>query len=384
MPSIILVDSNINDAGFLAFFSRVPKELTGQEQFKWEVDNFLNLTDTVDGAVSGTTATTIGVDNPTRYNAGDLWLNKRSGEIMQIKSVNVSSGNITVTRAVSALNSSGGTSAAAISDADTLVRLAPAVGENSSRMTTKTTTPSEISNYCQAFRWDLSLSRRQIKRTFETGDDLPYQTQKQLKEAQKQLNATFIDGEKARYTNDDGDDVTLTQGMRGVPSTYTWAVGGTMHENALDEFLVEEGLRKGSRNKVLFASTKVILALTQIAKDRLEYSFMNLGPKKGGIGIEILEYMAPNGGRLHIVEDRHMSEAHNGDAFGVDMSQLKRKVFSRNGFDDDLHFIPDTHDKDDMGRVTTLYGDMGLQYGAEETHFKITGVTGGAKGNSSL
>ena len=383
MKSIILIDSNLNDAGFLAFFSRVPKEITAQEKFNWDVDNFLTLTDTVDGAVTGTTATTIGVDNPTRYIPGQLWLNKRTGEIYQVTAVNTATSNITVKRAVTALSSSGGTAAAAISDADTLIRLAPAVGENSSRQSTQTTTPTAVFNYTQAFRWDLSLSRRQIKRQYETGDELPYQTQKQLKEAQKQLNAAFIDGERARFTSN-GDDITLTAGIRGVPSTHTWAVGGTMHENSLDEFLVENGLRQGSRNKVLFASTNVILAFTQVAKERLTHNIVPFGPAKGGMGMQVLEYMAPNGGKLMIVEDRHLSEAHNGDAIGVDMGQLKRKVFTRNGFDDDLHFIADTQDKDDLGFVTTLYGDMGLQYGAEQTHFKITGVTGGAIGTSSL
>jgi len=384
LPSIMLIDSNINDAAFLAFFSKTPKMNTSLEEFKWEVDQFRSLSDTVDGAVTGTTATTIGVDNPKRFNAGEVWVNKRTGELMYIKSVNNSTSNIIVTRGISALNSSGGTAAAAITDADTLIRLAPAVGENSSRQTTKTTTPTQITNYCQQVRWDLSFSRRQVKREFLTGAEMPYQTKKALKEAQKSLNATFIDSEKARYTNDDGDDVTLTQGMRGVPSTHTYAVGGTLHESSLDDFLMKNGLRQGSRNKVLFCSVDVLQAFTEIAKDRLEYSFMNLDSQSGGIGLEVLQYMAPNGGKLFLTEDRHMSENHGGDAFGVDMSQIKRRVFSNNGIDDDLMIIPDTQDKDDMGKVSTLYGDMGLEYGAEQHHFSITGVTGGAKGQSTL
>jgi len=178
LPTILLIDGDIEEAAFLAFFSAVDKVMTGQEEFKWEVDTFRELSDTVDGAVSGTTATTIGVDNPTRFNVNEVWVNKRTGELMAIKSVNNATSNIVVTRGVGALNSSGGTAAAAINDADTLIRLSPAVGENSNRQTTKTTTPSQITNYCQQFRWDLSMSRRQQKRQFETGPDLPYQLKK--------------------------------------------------------------------------------------------------------------------------------------------------------------------------------------------------------------
>ena len=384
LPKIILIDEDIRNAGFTAFYSRVDKEMTAQEKFFWDVDEYLSLTDTTSAAVSGTTGTTINVSNPKYFIPGQIWVNTRTSEVMQIKSVNNSSSEITVTRAISALNSGGGTAAAAINSGDTLVRLSPAVGENSSRQTTQTTTPTETYNYCQAMRWDLSLSRRQIKRAYETGDEMPYQTKKQMQEAMKQLNGTLIAGERGRFTNDSGDDVTLTRGIKNVPTTYTWSVGGTMHENSLDEFLVEEGFRKGSRNKVLFASTKVILAFTQIGKDRLSYNFVDFGTKQGGMGIRVLSYMSPDGGELMIVEDRFLSDAYNGTAIGVDMSQLKRKVFSRNGFDDDLHIIPDTQDNDDVGKVSTLYCDMGLQYGAEQHHFLITTVDGGAIGTSSL
>jgi len=382
LPKIILIDEDITNAGFLAFFTRVTKEGTSQEKFNWDVDQYRPLSDLVNGAVSGTTATTIDVDNPTYFNVNELWTNKRTGEIMQIVSVNTATSQITVVRAISALNSSGGTAAAAINDNDTLIRVGPVVGENSSRQTTATTTPSQVFNYCQQMRWDLSLSRRQIKRAYETGDELPYQTKKQLMEAKKQINGTFLVGEKSRFTDSDGNDVTTTGGIMNVPTTYNYAVGGTLHENAFDEFLIEEALRVGSRNKLWFASTQQILAITQIAKERLTYNFVAFGEKSGSIGVQVMEYMAPNGGKLMIVEDRFLSENFNGDGVIVDMSQLKRRVFSRNGFDDDLHIIPDTNDPDDLGHVSTLYCDMGLQWGAEQNHALITGVTGGATGSS--
>lgn len=380
-PSIILIDENIRDAGFLAFYSRVPSMGTDQEQFFWDVDQFLAVTDTLDGAVSSTTQTTIQVDNPLFFIPGQLWMLKRTGEYLYIKEVNNSTSQLTVTRGVTALNSSGGTAAAAMLDADTLVRIAPVVGENSSRQTTQTTTPTASNNYCQQFRFDLHLSRRQIKRRFDTGDELPYQTMKQLKEARMALNRQFLVGEKARYTNDDGDDVTITGGIKPQISTYTWAVGGTMNEYNWNEFLVEEGFRRGSANKILFCSTQVYLAFVEMGLDRLEYN-IPFGSREAPIGVKVTEYMAPTGGRLMLVEDRFLSDAFNGIAIGCDMTQLRRRVFSRNGFNDDLHIIPDTQDVDDLGQNATLFADMGLQWGAEQHHFLITEVEGGAKGRA--
>jgi len=379
LPRIILIDRDVIAAAFLAFYSRVPTMNTMTEKFVWDVDEYLALTDTLNGAVSSTTQETLTVDNPKYWIPGQLWVNKRTGEIVFVKTVNTSSSQVTVARAVTALNSSGGTSAAAMVDADTMVRMAPAVGENSTRQTTQTTTPTPVTNYCQQFRWELGLSRRQIKRKYETEDELPYQRFKIMNEARMALNRQFLVGEAARYTDDDGEDVTLTSGIKPVISTYTWSVGGTMYEYEWDEFLVEEGLRRGSRNKVLFASTDVILALSQMTKDRVEYS-VNFGQGPRQVGITVMEYMAPNGGRIMVVEDRFLTEGFNGIAIGVDMSELKRRVFSRNGYDDDLHIMMGTQDNDDLGNTDTLYADIGLQYGAESSHFLITNVQGGAKG----
>ena len=379
LQRLILIDRDPSKAAFLAFYSRVPMQTTETESFTWDVDQYLALTDLVNGAVADVTQETVTVDNPKYFIPGQLWTNVRTGEFMLVKSVNNSTSQVTFTRQVTALNSSGGTAAAAIVDNDTLARVAPAVSENSVRQNTQTTTPTATTNYAQQFRWELGLSRRQMKRRFETEDELPYQRMKIMNEARMALNRQFLIGEKARYTDDNGDDVTLTGGIKKAISTYSWSVGGTLYEYEWDEFLVEEGLRKGSPNKVLFCSTNVILALNQMAKDRVQYS-VGFGQGARSVGITVMEYMAPNGGRIMALEDRYLSEAFNGIAIGVDMSELKRRVFSRNGFNDDLHIIMGTQDNDDLGNTDTLFGDMGLQYGAEQHHFLITNVEGGAKG----
>jgi len=378
LDSVILVDENINDAAFLAFFNQVGKETTPTEKFQWDVDAYLATSDTVNGAISST-VTALVMDNGDRFIGGDLIQNKTTGEVMYVSSV--STNTLTVVRGATAQNSEGGTAAAAIADGATIVKLAPAVAETSSRQTTLTTTHSAVYNYTQMFRWDLSMSDRQIKRQFENDGELSYETKKCFKEARMALNRAFLKGERGRWTQT--TDLTTTEGISSAVSTYSWNVGGTLYEYAFDEFLVEQALRKGSRNKVMFASTNVILALSQMTKDRVEYS-LPLGTKKAPVGIEVMEYKAPNGGTLSVVEDRFLTENFNGEAVICDMHSLKRKVFSNNGRDGELKIIADTNDVDDLGYVSTLYGDMGLYYGAEEHHAKLSGVTGGAKGLAVL
>lgn len=382
LPSIALLDEDIAQAGFLTFFSKASNITTPTERFEWDVDEFLATSDTLNGAVSGTTATTITVDNPTYFISGQLWTNKRTGEVLMIKGVNVSSSQLSVQRQVTALNSGGGTAAAAMLDADVLVRLGPATGENTQRQPTQTTIPNQVFNFTQQIRWELALSRRQVKRQFEQGPEKGYLDNKHLKEARKQLNGIFIAGERGRYTDADEGDITTTAGIRSVVTTNTFAVGGTLYEYALDQFLVEEGLRKGSPTKLMIASTNVILAISEMTKDRVTHQFLDLTPKKGGIGVQVMNYTAPNGHMLTILEDRFLSENYNGEAIIIDLSEIKRRTFSNNGVSDDLHIIQGTQDNEDLGRTDTLFGDMGLQYGAEEAHARITGVTAGAKGRA--
>ena len=54
LPKIILINENINDAAFLAFFSECKKVTTPQEKITWDVDEYLAIKDLVNGAVSGT------------------------------------------------------------------------------------------------------------------------------------------------------------------------------------------------------------------------------------------------------------------------------------------------------------------------------------------
>lgn len=382
LPEIILIDQNIDDAGFTAFYSKLKTVTTPTERHAWDVDEFLATSDTTSAAVSSTTTTTIPVSNASYFNTGILWAVKRTGEILHVDSVNPGTGNIEVTRAVTALNSSGGTAAAAILSGDTLVKLGPAVGEESTRQNTHTTVASEVFNYTQQVRWDLQLSRRQQKRGFENGADLPYQQKKQMKEALKSLNGTLLAGERSNFTKN-GEKFTTTRGMLNVPTTYTWSVGGTLSQSEWNEFLMEEGFRRGSRNKVLFSSTAVILAMTEMGLDLAQINLPFTG-KSGSIGIQVLEYKSPTGGSLFLKEDRFLSDNYNGTAVGVDMNEMRRLVFNGNGISDDLQVIGGTGDADDLGHTETLYGDIGLFWGAEQNHFLITNVSGGMKGRAVL
>ena len=372
MPKILLLDRNISDAGFIVFFNRLKTALTKTETINWDTDKYLPDTDTLSAAVSSTTQTLIPVTNISYYNTNQAWQNNRTLEVVGITAVNTATSNISVTRSL------GTTAAANMNSGDTLVRLGTFVGENSTRQTFQSTIPTAVSNYTQQMRMDLSMSERQIKREFENDNELPMQQFKILQEFRKDMDRTFLFMEKGRGVDSSGDDYTTTDGLKTIISSNTFAVNGTLYKSDLDEFMVEQGMRYGSRDKILFASTDVILAFVEMVDANLTYQ-VNVAPQTGkAFGTEVLKYVAPNGHSMLIVEDRNISNYYNGEAYLADMSQLTRHTFTNNGHTGELHIIKDTKDPDDPGKVDTLMGDMGLSYGDEINYAKITGVSGGS------
>lgn len=372
LPKILLLDRDIMDAGFIVFFNRLPTKSTKAETFNWDVDQYLPSSDTLSAAVASTTQTTIPISNPSYYNTNQAWQNTRTLEVVGITGVNVGTSNITVTRGL------GTTSAANMSSGDTLVRLGTYVGENSTRQTFQSTIPTAVANYCQQMRMDLSLSERQIKREFENDGELPLQQFKILQEFRMDMDRTFLFMEKSRGTDASGDDYTTTDGLKSIISSNTFAVNGTLYKSDLDEFMVEQGMRYGSRNKILFASTDVILAFTEMVDQNLTFQ-VNVAPQTGkAFGTEVLKYVAPNGHSMLIVEDRNISNFYNGEAYLADMNEITRMTFTNNGHTGELHIMKNTEDADDPGVVHTMMGDMGLMYGNEINYASITGVSGGS------
>jgi len=380
LPKIILTEADLIDASFLAFTNKLASRPTVQEKFVWDVDQFLTPTDTVNGAVASTTQTTFVVDNISRFIPNMLIRNRTTSEMMHVTGVDTATSTLTVVRAVTALGSEGGSAAVNIGDADNIDILSSALGENSSRQVTHSTTPAEVYNYAQIFRKELALSDRQIKREFETGDELPYQQIKAMKEFKMQMSRALLFGERGRTTID-GDNTTYTEGIYNVPTTAAYGAGGTLFENLWNTWLVDEGMRRGSRNKIAFCSSTALRGLLEIVQSKATF---NIPLDSGGVkwGAEVVEYTSPTGGKIALIEDRSLTVHAQGSLILADMKHIKKRPFSNNGRSGDVQLFLGTEDTDDIGETSTLYADLGLEYGDEAVHGIVTGITGGAKGTS--
>ena len=382
LSNIVLRDKDISKAGFLAFVAFLERSATPSATIKWETDTYLPSSDTTNGAVTAT-SNIITVNNVNYFIPNSVWYNKRTGENFKVTSTDSSNSQITVIRGLGAKNGGSGTAGTAMNDGDTLNNLGTSVNpEKSTSQVSLTTTLTEVENYCQAVRIDLEMGRETQKQSFYTGKDWDFQFDKAYKEAQLQISRMLLFSEKSNYTDENGVPNRTTQGMFNVPTTNKFTVGGTLYESDWKQWLVDEALKYGSSNKVLFASTGLILAITEMAESKLRINDYYLDKKKS-FGFNIMEYMAPTGNILRIMEDRTITEQKNGSGIVVDISALKYRHFSANGIMDDLHWENlDAQDNDATNKQAFLYGQMGLEWEDEIYHGVIDDAIGGSAGRS--
>lgn len=384
LPNIMMLEPDLRNANLLNLMQRVTSRPTKAEKVVYDVDERLPTTDTTSAAVSGTTAETLPMSNAEYFRPNTIWQNARTDEVVLVREVNIGTGNITVTRAVSALSSGGGTAAAAINSGDTFNRISTAVSEAIQRQVTHTRTPSEVYNYCMQMRWDLKLSRRQMKRAFENEDEMPRELNKMMDEVRMDTDRAYLFSERGRFEDENGDDFTLCGGIRPFISSNTLAVGGTLFKSTFDDFLSTNGFAYGSASKVLFCSKKVLLAVSQMTDTIARFNINTSGTKGMTLGTQVLHYVVPTGGELYLVEDRNITEQRSGEAYGVDMNHVERRHFTNNGFSGLMEHIANTEDKGDVGVAHTIIQDDCITMGDERVHFSVTGVDGGSYSVSTV
>ena len=381
LNQIVFVDGELEEAGFLALFNEIPDFPTFNKEFKHEEDTWLPLTDTTTAAVSGTTQQTIQVTTPLAYIPETLWYNKRTTEMYFVQSVNEQASEITVDRQVGRNSTdSTGTAAAAINNGDTLIRIGPSQGEVSRRQIVQSTTPTEVSNFSEKHRWEMSMSDVQRKTELETGADWEYQLDKVMKQARKDLNGWLYLGQKNKKTINN-QQAWMSGGIDFFIASNIHTITGTMHEYDLDSWLADEAMRFGPTTKTCFASMGFIKGINQIGKDRTEISRVNFGGN-ADLGMQVLTYTSPSGRTLNIIEDRFLTEALNGNARVIDMGVVRMRHFSNNGIDGRIGMKMNTQDVDADDFAVTIQGDIGPEWGPEKHHGKISGVSSGASGRA--
>ncbi len=383
LPDIVLVDGNLEEAGFLAWISTLPMKSTHNQKFTHFEDAWRPSSDTVNGALSDVKATSIVVDTILAFNANELWFNKRTGEIYHIDSVSEGENMISVTRAVGRNSTdSTGTAAAAINDGDTLISMGSTMGEVSTRQNSMTTVPAEVYNLTEKKRWEITMSDWQRKTQMETGYDWDYQVDKTMKEARKALNRWLYLGER-NIKAIGGQTKYMAGGIDYFISTNIHAASATLHEYEFDAWMTDTARRFGPKRKDMLCSMNVIKAVNQMTKDRTQIQLRHPDASgKQDIGIWVQNYTSPTGRTLRMSEDRFLTDDLNGHARVIDFDVVRLRHFDGDGLSGKIHLKENTQDVDADDFSDTIIGDIGPEFGPEKHHGKLSGVTQGASGRS--
>lgn len=286
-------------------------------KFEWVEKDLGTPITTANGAKSDSDTTiTTASGGAAMFSANDIIWVPSTGE--RIKVVSVSGNNIDVTGG----RAYGETSAAAIADGATLVRLAPAFAEGATSGSALMVNPTMPYNVTQIFRDFVECTRTEAQ-TDRYAEKNPKMVEKRKEAMILHLEAI----ERAYLFGELKIDLTgstprrVTRGLMKHITTNVTNMQGTFTKAKFDDFC-ESVFLYGGQNKILLASADVVSALHQ---EVFTNSNMQITPKTKEWGLSIMEYISPFG-MISIVYHRLLSQVLNGHAIAVDLDKVEEKA----------------------------------------------------------
>lgn len=337
-------------------------------EFRWATRDMPVITTKINNAADDYTAatTSIVVDDASVFFPSSLILFEATGEVGLVTAVNAGSNTLTVARGV------GSTIAAAdasVADNADVRQIGSAMGEGQSSPAFRKTVPTKVENYTQIFREPIEFTgtanASSTKPEYGRGRERAFK----LREVIQQIERTVLFGLKDDDTVDaDGKIVRTSGGLYESISTNVKDVGGNLTEAVLMDFLQMAG-QFGSGQKLLFGGGTFIGYLSRIFSDRLQFARLS-----DRISLNVAPLVGPDGTEFLVATNRQMKGAFAADAVVIDPEQATwRGLGDERG---NLRIRENIHDPEFDGTKDEWLTEAGLEYGAEETHARIEGITG--------
>lgn len=298
------------------------------------------------------------------FNTYDLVKIPSTGEVVLVTATN--SGYVTVTRSV------GDTAAASAASAADLVIIGSAFAEGSSATDLKVITTTNVRkyNYLQIFRKAVEITKTLANSELYGGDDRSYQRKKKGIELMRDLERSFLFGERAEDTS---TPRRTTGGIDEYISTNATAAGGTLTETEFEGFL-RTIFRYGSNSRYLFSAPIVLSVISMWAQGKLQ-----MFPKDKTYGIAINQYISPHG-TINLVKELMLENAggvsstsnYGGYAFAIELEEVVYRYLQNR----DVQFETDIQSPGDDFYMDQYICEVGLEFHQERKHGQLTGVTG--------
>ena len=280
-----------NKSPLITLTKRLSTKPTINPIFHWLEDELQAKWSKVSTAEANVAATDLVVSDIDLFRVGFLVKVPRTGEIMRVTDVTVSTDTITVKR------SFGTTAAAAILENDPIVILGSAEAEGGLATTPLSVVTSTIFNYTQIFKTAVQLSKTQEASELYGGSDRAYQRLKKGIEHAVDLERAAWFGEKAEDTTG-STPVRSTGGVMSFIETnaVSYDASNSLTEDNFEKEFLEGLFRYGSSKKTLFASSRVISVINSWGRDKIQTV---VGEET--YGLKIYRYISAHG-ELNIVK----------------------------------------------------------------------------------
>ena len=280
-----------NKSPLITLTKRLSTKPTINPIFHWLEDELQAKWSKVSTAEANVAATDLVVSDIELFRVGFLVKVPRTGEIMRVTDVTVSTDTITVKR------SFGTTAAAAILENDPIVILGSAEAEGGLATTPLSVVTSTIFNYTQIFKTAVQLSKTQEASELYGGSDRAYQRLKKGIEHAVDLERAAWFGEKAEDTTG-STPVRSTGGVMSFIETnaVSYDASNSLTEDNFEKEFLEGLFRYGSSKKTLFASSRVISVINSWGRDKIQTV---VGEET--YGLKIYRYISAHG-ELNIVK----------------------------------------------------------------------------------
>lgn len=219
-----------------------PKRAAQSTVHEWIEDELLANTDAINQSSfspSATTATSITVDNGSKFRVGDLVRPANTNEVMFVAAI--------ATNVLSVVRGYGGTTAATLADNMVLNILGNAALEGDDAPAARFTSRGRRQNYTQIFTSTIDVSgSMQAARAYGVDDEVDYQKQERMRELLRDLENCVING--VSPTANQVGSASVRRSMNGIiPLLTTNALapgaggmpqgGGTGNDELTEELL---------------------------------------------------------------------------------------------------------------------------------------------------
>lgn len=232
---------------------------------------------------------------------------------------------------------------------------------------------SEVANTTQIFQYGVKVSYSKLGAIAQVGesatpvlgdqpvgDEIEFQQALKLDRCAEDMEVSFLNGTYQRPT--DNNTGRQTRGVSTAISTNTVAAGSS--DLARDH--IDELLRTMHGNRARFMRPTIFGTALQVQRVNEAYEFVPRDRTVGGANIRSI--VTPFG-ELDVVINRHVTSS---ELLILDLAVCKPVVMPI-GNKGELFLEPLA--KTGAAENSQLYGEWGIQYGPEQWHGKITGLS---------